>query len=345
MRESEKRRVTLRDVAKQAGVSVMTVSLALRNHPDTARNTRRRVQLIAKEMGYLPDPEIAKLMGILGRGKTRDTIKSAVAVINHWREKDEIRRRVHSREMLEGARARAEELGYHLEEHWLYEPHMTMRRTNQILEARGIKGILVPPLPLGNHSLGIHWHKFAAVSMTRTPLDPLLDRVCPNHFDVMRMALDQTHALGYKRVGFVQIEDIEDKVGYRWSAVFNDHLMRVQSTMRVPILMMDSWDERQFLKWFEENGPDAILCDRIHPVNWLQKAGVSIPEDIGFAALFYNRDQPHLSGVDINSHLIGASAMDLLSALLLQNQLGPPHNSKLLEVQPSWIAGSTLRAQ
>jgi len=47
--------VRLRDIAARAGVSVMTVSKALREEPDVAASTRARVRQLAQAMGYVPD--------------------------------------------------------------------------------------------------------------------------------------------------------------------------------------------------------------------------------------------------------------------------------------------------
>ena len=49
------RRIGLRDVAAAAGVSAMTVSRALRGIDGVSEATRRRVALLAREMGYVPD--------------------------------------------------------------------------------------------------------------------------------------------------------------------------------------------------------------------------------------------------------------------------------------------------
>lgn len=47
--------VRLKDIALQAGVSVMTVSKVLRDAPDISINTKSRVRLLAQQMGYVPD--------------------------------------------------------------------------------------------------------------------------------------------------------------------------------------------------------------------------------------------------------------------------------------------------
>ena len=48
-------KVTQRMIAKEAGVSVNTVSRALNNKPDINPTTRRKILKIAKELGYVPN--------------------------------------------------------------------------------------------------------------------------------------------------------------------------------------------------------------------------------------------------------------------------------------------------
>jgi LacI family transcriptional regulator len=59
--------VRLKDIAAVAGVSVMTVSKALRDKPDLSVGTKLRIQALAQQMGYVPD---ASASGLRNR-KTR----------------------------------------------------------------------------------------------------------------------------------------------------------------------------------------------------------------------------------------------------------------------------------
>jgi len=47
--------VRLKDIAAQAGVSVMTVSKSLRGASDISTETKTRVKVLAQQMGYMPD--------------------------------------------------------------------------------------------------------------------------------------------------------------------------------------------------------------------------------------------------------------------------------------------------
>ncbi len=47
--------VRLKDLAVKAGVSVMTISKALRDAPDISAGTKARIKILAEQMGYVPD--------------------------------------------------------------------------------------------------------------------------------------------------------------------------------------------------------------------------------------------------------------------------------------------------
>ncbi len=63
-----KRRVTIKQVAREAGVSTQTVSRVLNNRPDVAPETRKRIQQVIERLGYHPS-HIARSL-IRGRSFT-----------------------------------------------------------------------------------------------------------------------------------------------------------------------------------------------------------------------------------------------------------------------------------
>jgi LacI family transcriptional regulator len=60
---AQRKRLTIRDVAAAAGVSIQTVSRVLNNRPDVAPETLQRVQEVIRETGYTPN--------MLARGLTQ----------------------------------------------------------------------------------------------------------------------------------------------------------------------------------------------------------------------------------------------------------------------------------
>jgi LacI family gluconate utilization system Gnt-I transcriptional repressor len=55
MTSARRHPLTLRDVSQASGVSEMTVSRVLRNRGDVSQNTRDKVLLVAKQLGYVPN--------------------------------------------------------------------------------------------------------------------------------------------------------------------------------------------------------------------------------------------------------------------------------------------------
>ncbi len=51
-----KRHISLKDLANELGVSISTVSRALKNHPDISQSLTKRIQQLAKERNYSPNP-------------------------------------------------------------------------------------------------------------------------------------------------------------------------------------------------------------------------------------------------------------------------------------------------
>jgi DNA-binding LacI/PurR family transcriptional regulator len=47
--------IRLKDIANRVGLSIMTVSKALRDEPDVSAATKARIKLLAQQMGYVPD--------------------------------------------------------------------------------------------------------------------------------------------------------------------------------------------------------------------------------------------------------------------------------------------------
>jgi LacI family transcriptional regulator len=54
--------ITMKDIARDLGVSVVTVSKVLRNHSDISAETRKRVLLRMKELNYQPNPAARALV-------------------------------------------------------------------------------------------------------------------------------------------------------------------------------------------------------------------------------------------------------------------------------------------
>src|SRR3974390_2528609 len=62
MRQWQLMAITMKDIARDLGVSVVTVSKVLRNHSDISAETRKRVWQRIKELNYRPNPAARTLV-------------------------------------------------------------------------------------------------------------------------------------------------------------------------------------------------------------------------------------------------------------------------------------------
>ncbi len=63
MKRKSNVRVTIKDIAKAAGVSIVTVSRAFNNKPDIDAQTKKKILAISREMNYLPNSLARSLRG------------------------------------------------------------------------------------------------------------------------------------------------------------------------------------------------------------------------------------------------------------------------------------------
>jgi DNA-binding LacI/PurR family transcriptional regulator len=123
-----KRRVTARDIAQYLGISIMTVSRALRNQSNVREKTRRRVLRAATKFGYNPD-RIAKSLVM----KKTYTIGIVVPEITHS----------FFPEVIRGVEEVAYHSGYHLILTHSGEDAERERDALRTLESNRVDGVLI----------------------------------------------------------------------------------------------------------------------------------------------------------------------------------------------------------
>ena len=342
------RHVSLQIIAQRSGVSRMAVSLALRGRPGVSPATRRRVVAVAQKLGYIPDPELGKLMARM-RQKIAKEVQSCLAfLIPGVAEEGRIISLTEKR-YLEGARQRAGEYGYRLEEFPMNPREIPLARLTSILWNRGIEGLIFAPLQQrlsGDSSRRIEMDlgKFSAVEISETIESPDLDRATSDPYAAMVRVLEELHQLGYRRPGLVLEEALDFRVGGKWTAAFW-RMTRGDAEMPPPYLVAVP-RQADFDRWLERNRPDAVISvDRLG-LRLLQGRGAKIPDQVGYASLDLDGDLPEFpeaSGIDQNSRLVGAAAVDLLVAAIQRGQKGVPVHPVRTMVEGSWRKGRSTQ--
>src|SRR3954470_3041847 len=250
------RRVTLSDIAIKADVHVTTVSLALRNHPRLPEKTRRRIQALAKKMGYAPDPFLRALVSY--RGKMMPHRNPAIlAYVTNWHTRWGWKKMTAHPEFYEGAQAKAEELGFHLEHFWLGEPGLTHTRLSDILKSRGITGVIVAS-HIRDVDVELHfdWEHLSGVKIDYFPHKPKLHNVTNNQCDIVRLAMQKLLASGYRRIGFVMHRGWDHAVDHLWTAGFLCEQQYVVPEHRIPAHIFPGPFPVE--RWFNESKAEFV---------------------------------------------------------------------------------------
>jgi LacI family transcriptional regulator len=338
----EDRAVTMQKIADEAGVSRMAVSLALRNSPKISKVTRQRIHDIAKRLAYRPNPLVSALMTQL-RDVRRVPRPTTLAYVTAYPTADGWRRPGPFVDFFEGAKARAEALGYTLEEWWARKPGLSEQRFGEILYNRNIHGVLIAPLPAGGSTLALDWSRFAVATIAFSLASPLIHRASNDQYHSILMGIEHLRARGYRRIGLAITDEQDIRVQRKWSAGYLVYQQSLKPGERVPHLLVSGNFGRAFSDWFGEHKPDAVLTQEPRCPEYLRELGIRVPEEVGVAHLALTEGDTGFAGINQNGRLVGASAIDLVDAQLRRNERGLPAAAKTLLVQGRWIDGPTVR--
>lgn len=337
-------RVSLRDIAAEIGVSHVTVSLALRGDPRISTARRKEINAAAERLGYRPDPMLTSLSAYR-QAKKPVEIRSTIAWLNQWPEPRQLRRFQEFDAYWRGAHEYAARLGYRLEE-FIIRPDLRPARLQQILLARNVRGILVPPHGSGLNLPGFDWSLFSVVRLGISVKELRVHIVTSDQMNGAALAFDRMWGKGYRRIAYVTAHPFERNTGGNFRAGYlsaQDAHVPLRSHL-APLTLSDahrSADTKLFRKWLRSTRPDAILCAIGYLRDLLDAARCRAPADVGVAALSL-LDGHFDSGVDQNSLEVGRVALATLAGLIHQNERGIPQYCRRILVEGRWVDGSSL---
>jgi LacI family transcriptional regulator len=341
--ESEPRRVSLRDIAKAIGVSHVTVSLALRNHPRISKAMQQRVQKLAEELGYRPDPMLTALAQYR-KAKSDRPVAACIGWINAWPDPTDLRKHKEFDLYWQGASSAAEQCGYRLEE-FRFGGSYTPDRLHQILTARGITGLLLPPQGTAPDWGDFPWHEYSVVRFGRTVPEPRTHLVTSDQMANTRLAYATMRKHGYRRIGFVTDEQRAFQRGHLFLGGFLYAQREDPEEDRVPVLSVIGKASpamgRKIAAWIEQHGVDGIYTDIPGIPRLLRQQGIRVPQDVGVAVTTVLDAQAD-AGIDQEPEETGRVALFMLASLINEGVRGIPRIFREVLVGGSWQDGSTL---
>jgi LacI family transcriptional regulator len=331
-------------IAEKAGVSRMSVSRALRNDRAIQRQTGDQIRKVARELGYRPDPNLARVMEATRRGRRADA-PTAIAYLTAFAEREEWRQHPVRRRFFEGAQQRADESGYRLEEFSVRTPSMTDERLSEIIRHRGIEGLLVAPLPTPQPLFErFRWDYFSVVQIGYSLPSPDLHRACCHQYQSILLLAQRLYEAGYVRVGIAMNREQDDRVHHHWRAGhLAAHSLWGEGDGGELMLLTNVWTQETFESWLKRAAPDAIITIGSNAAEWLDALGVHVPRDLGVANIDLRPDMNDVTGIDQNSLQVGAAAFDLLISLLHRSERGVPSIPRVSLVHGTFVQGRTTR--
>ena len=180
--------VTIRDVAAAAGVSVATVSRALRGLPSVAPATRERVEQVAAELHYSPDPYASSLSSAKNH-----TIIVAVPYTGQW----------YYSQIVTSVEAVATAAGYDVRLHVAGDDFQQKHLIADVLpHARRVDGAILVDIPISEDQV----KALRARRMELVAVGQHVDDVITVRIDNFRAAYEATKHLidlGHERIALV----------------------------------------------------------------------------------------------------------------------------------------------
>lgn len=333
------KRITYRDIASATGYSVMTVSLALRNHRSIREKTRKYIQTVAIKLGYRPDP-ILNALNVYRHANSPVYFQASLAWINCHPNRYFVRSILEYDNYYRGAEKRASELGYTLEEFWLREPGLTPERLAKILLNRRIQGLILSPAPYG-YQVELPWDKFCTIALGFS--HPAFHHIVTNaQYRSMRLAVRSLRKLGYERIGSYASWDFSERTDWNFMAGYMAEMHR--QGLRPHYLQLPEGkfyhDNPSLLaKWAVKTKIEAVIATDQFIVQGLNESNIEIGKKIAIAGTARGMDETWYAGINQNPLKIGQSAVDQLVGLLQRNELGLSATPMRVLIDGTWMDG------
>lgn len=343
-----KQRLSIRELARIAKVSHVTVSKALRNDRKISLATRRRIQELANKLSYRPDP-LLRALAEYRQDRRAKAYQATLAWLDFYPQPRGMERILDFRQYREGAFARANELGYKLEIITPVQSGLADEALKRVLRARAIQGLLLPPQPQPNTVLPYNFDEFSAVTFGFSLKQPQFHMITNHQFYSSALAVRTLRDYGFRRIALMLTRQTDERSQHNYLGGFLAEQVRWPLADRVPHIVFDETesDERDvqpYLTWIRRHKPDAILTSSLPGTRALLKlAGLSVPDDVALASTAVQAGTQ--AGINQNSFEIGRVAVDTLVGLLYRNECGAPTIARRILVDGFWQDGPTAPAR
>ena len=307
-----KRRTSLKDLARELGVSIATVSRALRSSPEIGLEMQEKVKALAKRMNYRPNPfaqslrkEAPRMIGVV-----------VPNLVTHY-----------YAAVLDGIEDEASRAGYSVisaNTHEQSEAEVRVIDNFISLHVEGIIACLSQNTTDYSHFEEISQMDIPLVFFGRTCLPEKFSSVTANGDEAAQEATQHLIDTGSRRIAFIGGPNHLDMVRRRkhgYLEALKENRIPIDRTLVVCEKIDYQWALDATTRLLQQDDrPDAILAFNdiitFAAFTAIKQQGLRIPDDvalIGFTDDVHARYvTPQLSAIEDQSHLIGQTACRLL---------------------------------
>jgi len=329
------------DLARMAGVSRMTVSLALRNHPSISETRRKEIQALAKKHAYFVDPELSSLAkSIQCRSQKAPPILAALRFYESATSGD-FAPYVHQFD--DCLTREVQKRGYQLQEFHVSRDKLTPKALRKVLIARGLKGLIVEAHhPDDEFARAFDFSPFSCACPSVDQASQALPSAGSNHYQCTLLALEEVWKKGYRKPALlIYTNDYLQNWHWREGAY---HFFAYQKQLRLPPpLLLSEWSPKDVARWLKKHEPDVLLAPFSHTPKLLGEIGLSVPKDMAFVALqLLELGKSKVAGIDERVDVQLGALVDLVIDQMNRHVYGRQNDPSRIFISGKWVDGATL---
>ncbi len=341
------------DIARDAGVSISTVSRVLNHGPNVRPEVRERVLLSARRLNYRPHPLVSALMQQI-RSRRKSTVRANLAYLDWCARREDFREQAVQRRFFSGAKRAAEELGYTLEEFFPIADGLGRSTLMRMLEARGMRGAVVfvhvrqDPVTrealephTATEGLPLDFSSLTTVALGGRFTAPSPHFATNDQYAAGRLVGETLLARGYVRPGLALSNYLDAITENRFHAGLHSVWCRSAVAEGFRSLVYREGDRAALVNWVKAERVDVLVACADDALDWMREAGFQVPKDLGFVSLDATPGGL-VSGVDQRHEEVGHAATSLVVEQLNRDEIGLPTVPRGVLIEGVWVEGTTL---
>ena len=335
--------VTMKEVAKAAGLSAAAVSLALRDHPSIPESTRRKVREVAEDLGYVKNPLLMALTAHRSESSP-DARSEALAFLTNQVSEEAFFSTPHLRRFFEGFQQRAAEYGYAVK--LVVSEDRGPQELDQFLAEIGSRALVIGAWNPGEDVPALDWTRYAVARIESLNAEPQTVSICNDQMHTVGLAYERLRELGYRRIGMVTGKADELYSGDLFLAGCLVQSSRLDLADEVPPLFFEENEDYQsecdrLAEWIDAFEIDAVVSNWGQMIERAASRGIRMPEEVAFASLCLTDASGAIAGVRQKHEQVGQLAADRLVTRLRSEQFGGDKGATTTYVKGEWRDGAS----